>query len=165
VNARVLSRLLAVGFGASAIGCGEDGPTLALPEAPDSSAVAVAACPEDARYAAPGDSAVGTAGVLRAVLVNASPRAPAKFTNVWTLDVQTADGAEVSDAEITRIETYMPVHGHTGQPDATAEPAGDPGAFRAELHFTMRGPWEVRLEVSSASGGSDFIVFQVCVGG
>jgi len=165
VNARALCRLLVAGFGAIAIGCGEDGPPLSLPEAPDSSAVAVAACPEDARYAAPGDSAVGTSGALRAVLVGASPRAPAKFTNVWTLDVQTADGAEVLDAEITRIETYMPVHGHPGQPDATAEPAGGPGAFRAELHFTMRGPWEVRVEVSSESAGSDFIVFQVCVGG
>jgi hypothetical protein len=122
-------------------------------------------CPSDVPYFTSGVVAAGESGVLRALLVNATPSSPAKFLNVWTLEVQAADGAAAGDAEVTQLETFMPAHGHPGQPAATAEPMNDPGRFRAELHFTMRGPWEVRLGVASPSVGSDHFVFQVCVGG
>ena len=122
-------------------------------------------CPNDVPYFSTGGVSAGESGVLRASLVNATPSSPARFLNVWTLEFQTADGVAADDAEVTQIETFMPVHGHPGQPAATAEPRSEPGRYRAELHFTMRGPWQVRLDVASPSAGSDHFVFEVCVGG
>jgi hypothetical protein len=57
----------------------------------------------------------------------------------------------------------MPVHGHFSRPAAEHQPLGEPGRFDATIHFTMRGPWEVQLDVSSASAGDDAIVLEVCV--
>ena len=168
MNLRLVSRRLASAALTAALlaGCGGDGdPALTPAERSDSGAAMATTCPNDIPYFTRGVVAAGESGVLRALLVDATPSSPSMFLNVWTLEIQTADGVGEGDAEVTRLETFMPVHGHPGQPAATAEPLSEPGRYRAELHFTMRGPWEVRLDVASPSAGSDHFVFQVCVGG
>jgi hypothetical protein len=170
VNLRLVSPRLAsvaaIAACTALAGCGSDrDPARAPVERPDSGTVTDAICPNDVPYFSRGVVAAGESGVLRALLVDTKPSSPAQFLNVWTLEFQTTDGAAAGDAEVTQLETFMPVHGHPGQPAATAEPMGEPGRYRAELHFTMRGPWQVRLDVASPSAGSDHFVFEVCVGG
>lgn len=93
-------------------------------------------------------------GHLAVTVVEAAPLLPTKHANAWTVEV---DGAEVASAE-----TYMPVHGHPGDPAPTVERAGA-SSFRLALDFSMRGPWEVRVNLVTTGGESDQAVFEVCV--
>jgi hypothetical protein len=150
---------------AVAAGCGSESPQRAkastLPDAPD--ATDYAGCPSTISELAPGLVATGAMERSKVRLIAADPMPAAKYLNEWTLSLEDLDGAALPDAAITRLETFMPVHGHPGQPPAEAFPLESAGTVRAELHFTMRGPWEVRLDVASPSRGSDQVVFDVCV--
>jgi hypothetical protein len=86
-----------------------------------------------------------------------------KYTNDWTLALTSVDGEPLDDVTITRLEAFMPVHDHFSRPPADTEPLEAGSEFSATVHFTMRGPWEVQLEASSASAGDDYVVLDVCV--
>jgi hypothetical protein len=94
--------------------------------------------------------------------VAAEPNPPAKHDNRWTLQVEDTSGAPLDDAQVSFVETYMPVHDHAGVPAPTAE-ASAPATFSLQVPFMMRGPWEVRLDLSSQRAGTDRVVFDVCV--
>lgn len=143
-------------------GCGDDG-AVDDPAGGGADAAVFAACPDSIPAFEPGLAATGEDGLLGAVLLDASRFPPRKYGNDWTLALTMPDGDPLDDVEITRLETFMPVHGHYGRPAASSEPLAEPGQVRAEVHFTMRGPWEVRIGASSPTAGDDFIVFDVCV--
>lgn len=110
-----------------------------------------------------GSSARGKDDRIDATLLDASPSPPRRYRNVWTLKVTDARDHLLNDAEVTAIRTYMPLHGHAGTPAANAEMTAVAGEIRADLNFTMRGYWEVQINVSSASAGDDYIMFPVCI--
>lgn len=145
------------------VGC-SGGSSAAAPEhqpAPEAGASGSASCPEGLDSFEPGDSALGGAKGLEAELITTDPPEAARFRNVWTLAFRFPDGAAAEDVRVTSLETFMPVHGHPGQPEPTV--TWDGNRLRTELYFTMRGPWEVRLAVASEGAGSERFVFDVCV--
>ena len=102
-------------------------------------------------------------GGLAVAVVDAAPNPPAKHDNVWTLAVKDENGALSSTTPRLRfIETYMPVHEHSGVPAPTAE-RDESGVFRMQVPFMMRGPWEVRIDLVSQRAGTERVVFDVCV--
>lgn len=169
---------------AAAVGCngdddggGDEGPNEDL----DASAQAVR-CPDDIPDFSTGEtSGLETMGVneeIKARLVLADKVPPAKYSNTWTIELMSADGTPLEDAEIVKACAYMPVHLH-GLPPRGIEPLDEPGRFKLDrLNFSMRGPWEVQLAVSSetvpeasargtdcepSATGTDYLVFDVCV--
>lgn len=146
-------------------GCGstDDGARPQAPPEPDSGAASSASCPDLPSPFVPGAVASSIEGTLRVQLVDAAPSPPGIFRNEWTIAVQNTDGAAAEGAQVAALQTFMPVHGHPGLPDAEAEPLDDSGRGRLILYFTMRGPWEVRLEVESAIQEREHFVLEVCV--
>ncbi|HMI91144.1 MAG TPA: FixH family protein [Polyangiales bacterium] len=141
--------------------CGDDA---AMPEQQVGGDAAVyAACPDSLPEFAVGLARVGEDERLQARLLDASQFPPHKYANEWTLELANADGDPLVDAEITRLAAFMPIHGHYGRPAAKYEALAEPGQVRAEIHFTMRGPWEVQIWASSAEAGDDYLTFEVCV--
>ena len=70
----------------------------------------------------------------------------------WVLTVKTPDGAPVGDARV-EIDGGMPEHNH-GLPTAPemTEHLGE-GRYRIEgVKFSMRGWWELKLDISSPAG-------------
>ena len=99
-------------------------------------------CPEGIPAFEPGLEAAGEHYSLK--LIAAKPTEPERYRNDWTVEVRSADGAPASDAEITRGQTFMPVHGHDGRVQPKLKALSEPGQFAVDsLNFTMRGPWEV----------------------
>lgn len=121
------------------------------------------ACPDSIPELEPGVAFNGREDAIRVELLDASPMPARKYRNDWTFALTDIDGEPLDDVEITRLEAFMPVHGHFSRPAAEHEPLGEPGRFDATIHFTMRGPWEVQLDVSSTSAGDDNVVMEVCV--
>jgi len=148
---------------AAAAGCGDDRAS-DEPQASGADAAAFAACPDTIPSFEVGLSTSGRQGHIEAVLLDASSFPARKYANEWQLELASTGGDALVDVQVTHVETFMPVHGHYGRPPADFEALAEPGQLRAEIHFTMRGPWEVRIEASSASAGDDLIVFDVCVG-
>jgi hypothetical protein len=153
--------VLGIAWAVAVLGCGSSSPDQ-NPPANDAGADAAAygACAVSA-LALPLTQS-GKSGRLAATLVAAEPNPPAKHDNTWTVRVQDTSGAPLDDAQIASAETYMPVHDHAGVPAPTAEET-EPATFSVEVPFMMRGPWEVRLDLSSQRAGSDRVVFDVCV--
>jgi hypothetical protein len=119
-------------------------------------------CPEITTPFAPGLQAMGKRFAVK--LLEAMPAEPERHVNDWTVEVSALDGSPAPDAQIDRGETFMPLHGHTGGVVPKTMALSLPGQFQVDrLNFIMRGPWEVRLWLSSASLGDDYAVFQVCV--
>jgi hypothetical protein len=119
-------------------------------------------CPGEIPSFEPGLEATGEH--LAAKLIAAMPAEPERHLNDWTVELSSLDESSATDAEIARGETFMPTHGHNGGvvPQITA--LSESGQFQVDrLNFIMRGPWEVRLWLSSASLGDDYVVFHVCV--
>jgi len=157
------------GYGAAAallalmmVGCGDDADG-AEPPQDDAGGAMFAACPDTIPRFESGLSALGEQRHIQAVLLDASDFPARKYANEWTLELTDESGGALDDVTVTKVETFMPVHGHYGRPPADFEALAEPEQLRAEIHFTMRGPWEVRIEASSASAGDDTIVFDVCV--
>lgn len=74
---------------------------------------------------------------------------PANRMHEWILEVRSADGSPVDDADVA-VSGGMPEHNH-GLPTAprVSERLGD-GRYRlAGLRFHMSGYWEIRLAISS----------------
>ena len=120
-------------------------------------------CPGDLPAFVLGLRANGKDDKVGASLLDASPSPPRRYLNVWTLKLTDEHKQPLSDVDITSIRTYMPLHGHAGTPAAAAQMLPDPGEVHADLNFTMRGYWEVQMNVSSPSAGDEYIVFPVCI--
>lgn len=119
-------------------------------------------CAEDIPGFEPGLRAVGDH--LEAKLLTATPAQPERYLNEWTMALRMPDGSAASGAEITRAQTFMPIHGHDGRVQPEPVALAEPGHIELDrLNFTMRGPWEVRLWVQLESGEEDYLVFHVCV--
>ena len=152
---RALMPLLLLALAAASCGADDD-------PAPASTGVsgAFAACPPELPAFAPGLRAPGERGRMAATLLDASRLPPRKYENAWTVQLEGADGSELRGLQVSRVETFMPVHGHYGRPPAEFET--DAGELRATIHFTMRGPWQVLIG-ARAEAGEDEITFEVCV--
>lgn len=120
-------------------------------------------CPPAIPAVMPGLRAAGAHYALQ--LLAAKPEQPERYSdNAWTVELSALDGSSVADAKIVRGQTFMPIHGHDGRVDPNVQALSTPGQFQvARLNFSMRGPWEVRLWLHSASVDEDYVVFQVCV--
>ena len=91
-------------------------------------------------------------------LISAQPGEPERYENDWVVELSPPE------AVLVRGQTFMPIHGHDGRVEPTVKQASSPGRFAIErLNFTMRGPWEVRLWVSSAGATEQLLVFNGCV--
>jgi hypothetical protein len=148
--------MLLVAFATAACGSSSPDPAPAIP-AGDAASFSCNAPPWSIPM-----SQDGSAGHLTATVVGAMPEAPAKHNNVWTVEVLDKNRAPVADTEIALAQTSMPVHGHLGDPPPTVELA-TPATFRLAFDLAMRGKWNVRLDLTSATAGSDEVVFEVCV--
>jgi hypothetical protein len=126
-------------------------------------AEAFIACPDTIPELAPGTSFSGRAEHLRVELIEASALPARKYRNDWVLSLTGSNGEPVGDADIKRLEAFMPVHGHYSRPAAVFEPRGQPGQFETTVYFTMRGPWQVQLDATSVAAGDDYVVLDVCV--
>ncbi len=121
-------------------------------------------CPESTPEFALGMRAVGKDKRVTAELVAATPAPPMRYLNDWELRFfSTESDALLSDVSISQARPFMPVHGHDGNILPKLTLLEDGGYRVASLNLNMRGPWEVQLNVSSASLGDDYIVFHVCV--
>lgn len=78
----------------------------------------------------------------------------------WKIEVTTADGAPVTDANIT-VDGGMPQHGH-GLPTkpVVSQPAGESYEVIEGMKFNMGGWWVVRLRING-SKGSDLVTFNL----
>jgi hypothetical protein len=120
-------------------------------------------CPTELPAFGPGLRAAGDHYALK--LLAATPDQPERYTeNDWTVELTTLDGSSTSDAQIVHGQTFMPLHGHDGRVEPGVKALATAGQFQVDrLNFSMRGPWEVRLWLDSASVAEDRLVFQVCV--
>ncbi len=102
---------------------------------------------------------------ISAKLIDADSNPPYKGDNEWDVLFSDADGEPLADIEIEKAETYMTVHRHPGEKTPRPSKLDEPGVVRFEtLNLFMGGPWEVRFNVASeVAGGSDYLVFHVCV--
>ena len=138
-------------------------------------------CPDDIPEFFAGDTsgmeAMGVNMEIKARLIAADPTPPQRFRNDWTIELMTADGTPLEDAEIVKACAFMPVHGH-GLGPREITPGDGPGQFNLEgLNLTTRGPWQVQLSVRSDSvpeataratncdtvQGTDYLAFSICV--
>lgn len=120
-------------------------------------------CPADIPALAPGVRAAGDHYALQ--LLAATPDQPERYMdNDWTVALTTLNGSSAADAQIVRGQTFMPIHGHDGRVEPNIMPLAMPQQFQVKrLNFSMRGPWEVRLWLHSATVDEDYLVFRVCV--
>lgn len=122
-------------------------------------------CPDTVPEFFLGMSTTSGDGSLKAALLAAAPAPPAKFFNDWTVEFRSADDAPLEDVTIRSARAFMPVHGHYGTPDPRqTQHEDEPAEFDLDaLNLFMRGPWQVKLAVSSPSSGQADLVFEVCV--
>ena len=113
-------------------------------------------CPPEVPVFGPGLEAEGEPHRVR--LISAQPVEPERYRNDWVVELTPPD------AQLVRGQTFMPVHGHDGRVQPEFKALAQPGQFAIErLNFTMRGPWEVRLWLSSPAAAEEYVVFDVCV--
>lgn len=144
------------------LGCSDDGDSsTSAHESAD--AATFVPCPDSIPEFAAGATFTGRDGHLQVKLVEASHIPARKYRNDWVLEVTDAGGEPVADVRILRLEAFMPVHGHFSRPPAEVDPLATPGQVNVTIHFIMRGPWEVQIELMSKSVGADYAVMNVCV--
>jgi hypothetical protein len=129
----------------------------------EADAAAYYGCPDTVPDLVVGLKVMGKSGKISASLVDASPSPPRKYLNTWTLQLADANDSPLEDATVTAIRTYMPLHGHEGKPSPDVAMLADKADMQTNLHFIMRGYWEVQINLSSPSVGDDYIVFPTCV--
>jgi hypothetical protein len=115
-------------------------------------------CPPDVPVFGPGLKAEAEGEPHSVRLISSEPEEPERYRNDWVVELTPPD------AQLVRGQTFMPVHGHDGRVQPEFKALETAGQFAIErLNFTMRGPWEVRLWLSSAAAAEEYVVFKVCV--
>lgn len=122
-----------------------------------------AECPADLPEMERGMLALGVGGRIRGELIDADKIPLGWYHNDWQVRFTGPDGEELSDVEITKADSWMPLHGHTGGQTPMIEPLdGEDGAFDVSgINITMKGPWQVRFDVTGG-GVTDQVIFEVC---
>lgn len=95
--------------------------------------------------------------------------APAKGTNVWTLEVDDATTALPVDGLQIDVTPRMPDHRH-GTKTVAVTPSGGGVYTLNPLYLYMVGYWEITLDVTEAAGSAtapapDSAQFHLCVSG
>ena len=121
-------------------------------------------CPAEIPEFSLGMTALSADGQIEASLVAASPAPPLRYFNDWTVRIAAAGGEPVEGLTLRSAHAFMPVHGHYGKPDPKVAPRdAEPGVFDLnDVNLMMRGPWEVRLALSSKTREAE-LIFHVCV--
>jgi len=114
--------------------------------------------------AVPGLLRVSSTGIMQATLESLTPNSLVKGPNSWTVGLSDAAGATLAGATIKAVP-FMPDHGHGTSVKAVVTDLGAGVYGLTPLNLYMAGYWEVTLTVTPASGGSDSIVFPVCIPG
>jgi hypothetical protein len=122
-------------------------------------------CPDTIPAFSFGMSTTSGDGRIAATLLKSSPVPPARFFNDWTVEFESADDAPLEDVTLRSVRAFMPVHGHYGTPDPRlTQHEDEPAVFDLDaLNLFMRGPWQIKLAVSSPSSGQADLIFDVCV--
>ncbi|HTU58990.1 MAG TPA: hypothetical protein VMF89_11165 [Polyangiales bacterium] len=122
-------------------------------------------CPDTTPSFSLGMSTSSPNGNVEAVLLAASRVPPARFLNDWTVSFVDAESKPLSDVMLRSVRAFMPVHGHYGLPDPKLAPhEAEAAVFDIDaLNLFMRGPWQIKLEVSSPESGNAELIFEVCV--
>jgi hypothetical protein len=122
-------------------------------------------CTNDPRaeHYEPGMQKVAPKGQLSVTLLSSMPGPPIKGNNTWTILL--ADSAKVPQTGATfNIKPFMPDHGHGSPATTVAKPLADAGQYTvAPVYLFMAGLWEVTLDVTTAAGVRDAIVFKFCI--
>lgn len=96
--------------------------------------------------------------------VDAMPAPPARFDNMWMLEVVDAEtNTPLSEVNL-EVEPYMPDHMHGTSIACTVTAMSEPGQVKLEpVNLFMPGMWEVRLNFTLDEGLEDQVVFRFCV--
>jgi hypothetical protein len=159
-------------LGCAALSCGSEAPgkstqATSAEALADASADAYVGCATDPRVSAygPGAAVESQDQSIRVVLVATDPAAPLVGMNTWTVRVEDASDAAVSDASLT-VAPFMPDHGHGSPLVPVATSNGDGTYAIAPLYFFMPGVWRIGITVSSSDASpSSTVDFFFCVGG
>lgn len=106
----------------------------------------------------------GSAGLLKFVLVSASPAPPVRGINSWTLKLLDASGTPVTNATFPTIKLWMPYMRHGSSIIPTVKSNGDGTYQITELDLIMAGVWQFTFTAQSASI-KDTAMYTFCVGG
>jgi hypothetical protein len=125
---------------------------------------------EDGTLCGPGypDYAPGTAvkvGALTAKLVAARPDPPRqKVPNQWDVEISSESGAPVTGVTLSNPDSFMPAHNHHGRTRPSVGAAAEGSVARIDdIDFSMRGPWQVRVDLQQAGTKLGTATFQICV--
>ncbi len=96
--------------------------------------------------------------------VDAMPSPPARFDNVWTIEVlDVMTGAPVDEVSL-EVEPFMPDHNHGTSIACQVTDMETPGQLQLDpVNLFMPGLWEVRLHFTLDAGTTDEVVFRFCV--
>jgi hypothetical protein len=164
--------LVAALAGAATAGCGSSGASDTTAPVPADGAAAAepdaeefVSCAGDPRaepYVA-GRKKMGAGGKLSVTLMAAEPAPPIKGFNVWTVLVADTAGSAQAGATV-KVTPWMPDHRHGPQVQPLISAIDPPGQYKvSQLHLFMAGLWQVTVDVTSAAGVKDAVVFQLCV--
>jgi hypothetical protein len=118
--------------------------------------------PRAERYAA-GMQKTAPKGQLSVTLLSSDPGPPIKGTNVWTLLVSDSGRAPQTGATV-KVKPFMPDHGHGSPAKPVISALPDAGQYKVTpLYLFMAGLWEITLDVTTASGVQDAVVFRFCI--
>jgi hypothetical protein len=121
-------------------------------------------CTDDPRadhYAA-GMQKTGPKGI-NVTLMTSDPGPPIKGTNIWTVLVTDAGKVPQSGATF-KVLPFMPDHGHPSPAKPVVSALTDAGQYKVTpLYLFMAGLWEVTLDVTTAAGTQDAVVFRFCI--
>jgi hypothetical protein len=103
---------------------------------------------------------VTTTSGLKVYLDDSQPSPPTQGKNTWTLRVEDANGARVTDAAIA-VVPKMPGHNGHPSPLATKVTSNGDGTYTAKpVDFNMDGYWETTVSVNTET---DQAVFPLCM--
>lgn len=110
----------------------------------------------DADYAR---TMLSKSGTFKASYTSEADAVPVNKLMSWKLNVETADGKAVKDAEIT-VAGDMPEHGH-GLPTQPKVKNNNDGTYLIEgIKFSMTGWWTMTFTIK-AGGKTDTVTFNL----
>lgn len=103
----------------------------------------------------------GAEGLARGEIVDAQPIR--KYENDWVVKLTDPDGKVLDGLELTKVEPFMPAHGHDGTFAPVVKETSEPGTYDVKrINLWMKDHWEVRFFVRIGDK-SDEVIFHVCV--